>query len=297
MITLTRYCVGIFALFVLLLPPGILLAQADLPKSSPPPIGQPMVREGDFALKLMSELGIGTTDDEIEAETRLGDLGITPRNGWIADYPVTPDIMGELHKSVRDAATSGKISMNAEEASKRLTAVSSDLRLEIVPSAPVNTGKAYAPQAGNYPEKTVIEDYYTSEGPPVITYYTPPPGYYYLYSWVPYPFWGVGIWFPGFFILNDFHRVVHVRDRTVFVSNHFNDVRNHRMFRIDPVSRFRGRTYAGIGITRKHSFISTGVPRSERRIFNSPGMRMSPGFRPVAPSRRGDGDIREKERR
>jgi hypothetical protein len=295
---LSMYCVGLSALCLFLLPPKLLLAQSDLPKSTPPPIGQQMVREGDFALKLMAALGIGTTEDEIEAETKLGNAGIAPRNGWIADYPVTPDIIGEMHKSVRDAAASGKISMSVEEALKRLMTVSADLSVAVTPSTSANADKATSPKADNYPEKTVIDNYYTTEGPPVVTYYEPPPDYYYLYSWVPYPFWGFGFWFPGFFILNDFHRVVHVHDRMVFVSNHFNDVRNHRMFRIDPVSRFRGRTFAGIGVTLTRSFLSTGVPRSDRRIFNSPSMRMSPGFKSRTPSSRGGvGGFREKVRR
>ena len=42
----------------------------------------------------------------------------------------------------------------------------------------------------------------------MVTYYAPPPDYYYLYSWVPYPFWCDEFWFGGFFILNDFHRSV-----------------------------------------------------------------------------------------
>lgn len=291
-------CVGLSTFCLFLLSSNVLLAQSNLPKSAPPPIGQQMVREGDFALRLSAELGIGTAEDEIEAETMLGNVGIAPRNGWIADYPVTPDIIGEMHKSVRDAAASGKISMSVEEAIKRLQTVNADLSLAVAPSTSANDGKAKSPKGDNYPDQTVINNYYTTEGPPVVTYYEPPPDYYYMYSWVPYPFWGFGFWFPGFFILNDFHRIVHVHDRNVFVSNHFNDVRNHRMFRIDPVSRFRGRTFAGIGVTRTRNFISTGVRRSERTIFNSPRMRMSPGFRSFTPSSRGgDGGIRVRGRR
>jgi len=295
---LSKYLVGLSTLCLFLLPSKLLLAQPEQPNNAPPPVSQQLVREGDFALKLVAALGLGTSEDEIEAETKLGNVGIAPRNGWIADYPVTPDIIGELHKSVRDAATSGKISMSADEGLKRLQSVGSDLSLAVTPSTSANSDKAKSPKPDNYPDKTVINNYYINEGPPVVTYYEPPPNYYYLYSWVPYPFWGVGFWFPGYFILNDFHRVVHVRDRTVFVSNHFNDVRSHRMFRIDPVSRFRGSTFAGIGVTRTRRFIPTGVQRSERRIFNNPGMRMSPGFRTRIPSSRAAKEgLREKGQR
>ena len=118
----------------------------------------------------------------------------------------------------------------------------------------------------------------------MVTYYAPPPDYYYLYAWVPYPFWCYGFWFPGFFVLHDFHRVVNVHNRAVFVSNHFNDVSAHRVFRVDPVKRFNGRTFAGIGAPRTGGFVSTGVPRSDRRIFNAPPRTAPTGRMVIAPS-------------
>ena len=283
-----RFYKGLFILCSILLLPAVLFAQADEPKSSPPPIGQQLVREGDFALKLANSLEVGSVEDEIEAETELGKVGITPRNGWIADYPMTPDVIGELHKSVRDAAASGKISLEIEEALKRLNAVGADFSVAVIPSSNNAADRAKAPKPDNFPDQTVINNYYNTEGPPVVTYYEPPHLYYNLYSWVPYPFWGFGFWYPGYFMLNDFHRVVHVRDRVVFISNHFQDVRSHRMYRIDPISRFGGRTYAGIGVTSSRRFISTGVSRGERRIFNGNRMRTAPRSMSHRPSSRGD---------
>lgn len=268
---------GLFVLCLLLLLPTLLLAQSEQPKSGPPPIGQRLVREGDLALKLVGALAVGTAEDEIEAETMLGDVGIAPRNGWIADYPVTPDIIGELHKSVRDAAASNKISIGVDEALKRLDAVKADLNLAVTPSTSATSDKTKPPKTDNYPDQTVINNYYSNEGPPVVTYYAPPPDYYYLYAWVPFPFWWSDFWFPGFFVLRDFHRVVFVNSRVVFISNHFNDVRGHRVFRVDPVTRFRGRTFSGIGVVNRRGFISTGVPRSDRTIFNGSRRRMAPG--------------------
>jgi hypothetical protein len=122
--------------------------------------------------------------------------------------------------------------------------------------------------SAQYPETSVINNYYYDQGPPIVTYYAPPPDYYYLYSWVPYPFWWFDFWFPGYFILHDFHRSVHFHDRTGFVSNHFNDSRNHRVHRIDPVDRFHGRTFAGIGAPRRGHFLSTGVRNGSTSIFN-----------------------------
>ncbi|HET6460186.1 MAG TPA: hypothetical protein VFG29_05295 [Syntrophales bacterium] len=90
----------------------------------------------------------------------------------------------------------------------------------------------------------------------------PPPDFYYLYAWIPYPFWCSGFWVPGFFVLNDFHRII--------VSNHFNDMRKRRVFRIDPGARFNGRTFAGIGVKNKKRFISTGSLAVKQEFFMAP---------------------------
>ncbi len=265
----------IAGLFLLLLP-AVTRAQSG----GPPPIEQQLVREGDFAVRLASALGIGTTVDEVEAESRLGDVGIAPRNGWIADYPITPDIMGELQKAVGDAADANKLSVGRDEAMKRLYNVAAAFGLLISPYMGGTTYGAESSGSQNYPNPQGINSYYYDQGPPVVTYYYPPPDFYYLYAWVPYPFWYSGFWFPGFFVLHDFHRTVVINKRVVFVSNHYNDVRNHRVFRIDPGARFNGRTFAGIGVKSKKGFIATGVPRSETKIFHNPRERMAPGATP-----------------
>ena len=261
----------------LLFMPVMAQAQSDDPQGDSPPIAQQLTREGDFAVKLLSVLGLGTDEDEIVAENRLSDVGITPRNGWIADYPVTPDIIAELQKSVGDAAKAGKLSISRYEALDRFQKVTAELNMSIRPYAS-NQGNQQGPSSPReYPEQTEMENYYNEEGPPIVTYYAPPPDYFYLYSWVPFPFFWVDFWFPGFFILRDFHRVEFVGHRAVFISNHFNDFREHRVFRVDPVSRYHGRTYAGIGASHashKGSFLSTGVPRSDRTIFNGSATRM-----------------------
>lgn len=277
----------VIASLVLWLVPLIVHAQAEQAKPVPPPIEQPLVREGDFAVRLISVLGLGTTEDEVEAENLLGGVGIAPRNGWIADYPVTPDIVGELQKSVGDAADARKIPLGRDEALKRLDNVNTELSLDVRPYTGTTTSEPTAEEAEGYPNPTVINNYYYDEGPPIVTYYAPPPDYYYLYSWVPCPFWWFNFWFPGFFVLRDFHRPFYFHNRVVFFSNHFNDVRAQRVFRIDPAARFNGRTFAGIGAPHTRGFISTGVPRSAERIFNGPHARGMPGGRTFAAPPRG----------
>jgi hypothetical protein len=249
----------------LLLLPVMTHAQSQQTTTNVPPIQQPLIREGDFAVQLVKELNLGTTSGEAEAESILGSVGISPRNGWIADYPVTPDIMGEIQQSVSDAVDSGKLSMSKDEALNRFQNAKADLDLRIRPYA---SGEPHEINPGSeYPETSVINNYYYNQGPPIVTYYPPPPDYYYLYAWVPYPFWWFDFWFPGFFILHDFHRVIYFHHRAGFVSNHFNDFRHHRVFRIDPVARFHGRTFAGIGAPRGR-FLSPGVRNGSASIFN-----------------------------
>ncbi len=287
----------IVSLYLLFLMPAMIHAQAEQAGQASPPLAQQLVREGDFAIKLDTALGLGSTQDEVEAESRLGEVGIAPRNGWIADYPVTPDVITELQKSVSDAAIAQRLPDERDEALHIFQDTVADLNLSIRPYAS-NQPRPSGP--GQSPDQTVINNYYSNQGPPVVTYYAPPPDYDYLYSWVPCPFWWSDFWFAGFFILHDFHRIEFVNHRAVFITNHFNDIRDHRVFRVDAISRFNGRSYAGIGAphtgrtvagtgaphngrtvtgrgtpnSNRGNYISTGVPRSERTIFNGTRTRM-----------------------
>ena len=237
---------------LLLLLPNVVTAQSGYAGADPPSIGQTLLREGDFAVKLAQALSLGASQDEVEAENQLAAAGITPKNGWIADYPVTPDIIDEIRQSVREAASTGKIRLGVDAALDRLNDVLAQAGLSVDTQQSAKTEKNYVVEPAeppSYHESTVINNYYQTYGPPTVTYYAPPPAYSYLYSWVPYPFWSVGFWFPGFFILHDFHRAVFFDNRVVLVSNHFKDFRHHRHFRIDPIARIRGHNIAA---TRVH---------------------------------------------
>jgi hypothetical protein len=253
-------------LVCLLLIPALLYAQAEQTKEVPP-VAQPLAREGDFAVRLAEALEVGTTTGETEAESILGSVGIAPRNGWIADYPVTPDIIGELQGAVGEAADANRITIGKDEALKKLQDVTAAFNLSVGPYNPGETAENQ-PSYDNYPDPTVVNNYYYDQGPPVVTYYSPPPDYYYLYSWVPYPFWWSSFWFPGFFVLVDFNKVVIVNKRVEVVSNHFVDPKANKVFRIDPVKRFSGRTFAGIGVRPgSKGFISTGAKGGAPAVF------------------------------
>ena len=262
---------GIFIISLMLaLLPVSALAEAEVAKSIPPPISQPLVTEGALAVQLVSALGVSSTTDEVVAESNLGDIGIAPRNGWIAAYPATPDIIGEVQQSVAAVANAGKLSISRDEALKRFgdTIAGVDLMVRSYTSGESAMDKPVS--RPTYPNPGMIITTYSNEGPPIVTYYCPPPDYYDLYDWVPYPFWWTDFWFPGFFVLRDFDRHVFIHNHFVRFSNHFNDINRHHVFRIDPVERFHGKTFAGIGVKQSRGFISTGVQHSPQIIFNAP---------------------------
>ena len=144
-------------ILLLLMMPAVVHAQAEQEKPDTPPIAQPLVREGAVAVKLVSALALGSIEDEAEAESRLGEAGIAPRNGWIADYPVTPDIVGELQAALREAADSGKLSMSRDEALKKLDGSIAEAGLAVKPYVDGQRYEAKPTDAEKYPNPTETE--------------------------------------------------------------------------------------------------------------------------------------------
>jgi hypothetical protein len=253
----------IIMVLTFVLVPAMLFAQTYQSSRAGPPIEQPLVREGTLAVKLVDVLKLGTTTDEAQAESLLMSAGIAPRNGWIADYPVTPDIANELRKAVSDAATAKTLAVGKSEALKVFDVTMRDYNLTVKADA---SGQTANDQSGSaYPDNTVINNYYYNEGPPAVTYYAPPYDYAYLYSWVPYPFWWWNFWFPGFFVLIDFNRVVVVNRTVVIVSNHFFNTTTRTFVTIDPVTR-ASRT----SLVRNNSVIGPSVVRhAPSTVFNT----------------------------
>ena len=302
-----------------------------------PPVEQPLVPEGVFAVQLVEALKLGQAQDEAQAESMLSAVGIEPKNGWIAGYPVTPPIIGEIERGVAAAADAGKLGMGKGEALKAAKNLEGRLGLGITAGmGSPSTGQMvsgsrmanttiykyvdkngvvtytdqYESIPGEYrdqvkgqgqtfrrevqvqsstgqpapeviemlrdsyggnpvsevasndysesPNPEVVNNYYYDNGPPVVTYYPPPSPYDYLYAWVPYPFWCSGFYFPGFFILHDFHRHVYLGRHSFVVSNHVAHGGGHGVFVVDPVSR----TLRGGGMSTRNA-LSPG--------FRSPG--------------------------
>jgi hypothetical protein len=242
---------------------GLIAAQPVQAAAKTPPVSQQLIPEGDFALRLATGLKLGTPTTEVEAEDMLTAVGIAPKNGWIADYPMTPIIINQVRNAVVVAAALSKLPMGKDEALQTFEGLTAEFGLVIAPG-PEQYAEAQPPSGSEYVPPQVIDEYYYTEGPPVVTYYPPPWDYYYLYGWVPYPFWCSGFFFPGFFILNDFH--VHHHH---LISNHFFDPRTHAFLRVDPTTRTAGtaarRTLGGTG---SRGFASPQARRGAASISN-----------------------------
>jgi hypothetical protein len=219
---------------------------------------------------------MGTIENETEAEALLASAGVSPKNGWISDYPVTPDILGELQDAVADAADSNRLPMGKDEALAILENLSAELGLYVLPDTSGEYREASAPAGPHYTEPTVINNYYYKEGPPVITYYPPPSDYLYLYAWVPYPFWYSRFFFSGFFILHDFHKVSIVHNRIVVVTNHVFHRHRRRFSKIDPVKRRGGRSLRGVGkSSQRRVLMWAEAQRGARSILQRSRERMA----------------------
>jgi hypothetical protein len=260
-------------------------AQPGKTATQAPPVAAPLIREGDFAIKLVEALKIGRAGSEEEAESILASAGIAPKNGWIADYPMTPDIIGELEKAIIEAADARKLPMGKDEALRVFRTTALELELPIIAEIPTEIPDRYAespypeaPQyAEPYTEPTVINNYYYTEGPPVMTYYPPPPDYSYLYGWIPSPFWYSGFYFPGYYILHDFHRVAYRHGHPCTISNHMRDHRTGRMGRVYPERRYEGRTSPERNTPPTRGFNSTEARNGARSIYERSRERVAMG--------------------
>jgi len=247
-----------------------------------PPVAQALIREGEFALKLADRLKMGSPGSEAEAESALASAGIAPRNGWIADYPITPDIAGELQNAISQAADSKRLSLSRDEALIAFQGLTAEMGLSVVADTHGEVVQNEPPaDYGQYSNPGVINNYYYNEGPPVVTYYPPPWDYYYMYAWVPYPFWWSGFWFSGFFILNDFHRPIYGHGGPCFVSNHYRDHGSQRVHTVDPVTRHHGRAFRGEGdLSHARGFRSAEARNGAASIYGRSYERSGHGSTP-----------------
>jgi len=233
------------------------------------PLVPPLVREGDFAIKLAEVLGLGEIADEDDAGRLLVELGLSPRNGWIADYPVTPVILAELREAVIASSESGSLAMTYNEALEAFDRLALDLGLSVDENADLEfvtelPAEGSSPDEVPYAGSFRTHDDYTTDGPPIMTYYPPPSHYYRYYDWVPYPFYFSRSYYSGFFILHDFHRA-HKFDR------HFH--RNHKHKQFGFHNRFKRKSISNYHWNRQFGQPEIVRPNSPERAerFGSGG--------------------------
>ncbi len=219
-----------------------------------PPIEQPLVREGKFAVNLATAFNLTSSQDETVAESYLASINIMPRNGWISDYPVTPDIIAEIRKSAATSASSGYLQISEADAVELVDNISVAMNLPIANNDPASENRSrsasVSSDSSGYVEPSAVEDYYDDNKPAIVTYYPPPLEYAYLYDWVPSPFWWEGFGFRGFFILIDFER----RHHHHLITNHVTSA-NGKVSKINAITRASAvanpQTGAGVGASNK----------------------------------------------
>jgi hypothetical protein len=254
-----------------------------------PPIEQNLVREGEFALSLVEVLGLGTATSELVAEAMAAAVGIAPQNGWVANYPLTPDIIEELEDSVIAAAEANLLDMDREKALTAFRNLVAEFGLPVGSSQPPMATESPAQKNyGGYADSSTIDEYYSSEGPPVVTYYAPSVSYYTLYRWVPCPFWCRGSWFSGYYILHHFDNVdrkvmVHHRKGKAgrsdtsthprrIITNQITDPKTGQTVTIDPLTRFRNPVPSPGAIQAERQI----VPAAAVRNANAPPVNPGP---------------------
>jgi hypothetical protein len=129
-------------------------------------------------MELAEALKMGEVKNEAEAESRLASMGIAPRNGWIADYPVTPDIIGELQNAIGAAVDSDKIAVNKDEAMNAFQDLIVDIESQYAGVEPSPGGQPY-PEPYYYP---YLYPYYAY-------YFLYPYSYYFPYHYPYHRHW------------------------------------------------------------------------------------------------------------
>jgi hypothetical protein len=192
-----------------LFPAPAVALNEPLPDEEEQTIAPSVVRQGDFALRLAQALNLPASE-EGEAARALTALGIQPVGGWVADYPMTPQIVAELRNAVVAAATAGRLVMRLDAAMRAFTELVAEFGLPLpAEPAPGYAGGGAAPATAYGPScnGTALDYYYGNFGMPLYSYCPPPAAYYYLYSWVPYGFYWHQHVFTGFFIRKHFDAI------------------------------------------------------------------------------------------
>ncbi len=220
---------------MLLLPAAAMAQNEPLAYEAEQTIAPSLARQGDFALRLAQSLALPNAEDEGGAIRALDALGVHAVDGWMADYPMTPQIVSELRDAVIATAAVGQLNMGVDAALHAYVELVAEFGLPLPADPAPGYAGVGAPATAYIPycDGTALNYYYDSFGTPVYTYCPPPPAYLYLYSWVPCGFQWQGQVFTGFFIQRHIDRIPrharHVDQRHDRIGEkHDHDRQSHR---------------------------------------------------------------------
>ncbi len=223
-----------------------------------------VVTQGEFAIQLVKELGLGEDPTAEEAADLLTSVRISPRLGrWELDRPMTPELTARLRKLTVAAAEMGWITLTPAQVLLAFDTTAALLGLTI----PVTTS----------PEETPDSVYPIAEAPPLVSVEPPPLDIYPYYLWVPVTggFWCNDFLFPGFFVLDV--NLFFFNDPRFFSRNHLIvlDPSNiGRQFRSHIIDHHVKRSPVVSNPERVHR------PRSGVRSASDPNRILNPPTRP-----------------
>jgi hypothetical protein len=217
-------------------------------------ISPTLVPEGALAFRLAQVLNVGMPYNEEGAEDLLLAAGIAPSNGWISEYPVTPSLLAELQEAISVAADNAMISLPKPDALNVFWSVVNEFGLSVT----INQPPQQAPLPPQ-PDEGAMQTIYATD-PPIYTYYDPPIMYLALYAWMPGFVWYGGYFWPGYWMLRDFHRGYYWRGQHRFISNHV--MRGGVVVVIDPIARHSG-GWRRPGTVERHPIMPPREPNRE----------------------------------
>jgi hypothetical protein len=228
--------------------------------------------QGEFAVELVAELGLGKTVNEEAAIDLLTRARIAPPLGeWEPGVPMTPELTVRLRTLTVASTQEGWLSLTPDQALLAFDTTAALLGVAIPatpgPEAPLDTSSVV-------------------DVPPLVYVTPPPPAVITYYSWVPLTdgFWWYGTWFNGFFVLTDFHFRPFHHHRFFFDSRAI----RHRFTERISDRHFQNGIFGGDpGNVRRRGFTGAPVPPSgavsgprTRSYLNSPippQARLRPG--------------------
>ncbi len=240
------------------------VSETDSTETVTPQVPEPsprIVTQGEFAIQLVEELGLGDEPTAEDAADILTNVLISPRLGqWELDQPMTPELAVRLRELTVAAAEMGRITLSPEQVLLAFDTTAAQLGLTI----PETIGS----------EETSESPYPIAETPALVSVESPPPDIYPYYIWVPVAggFWWNDFLFPGFFVLNvnqvflNDHRFF-FKDRLVVLDSH----NIGRQFRRHIIDHHIERSFVVPNSERVHRHPSTvRSAHDHNRILNPP---------------------------